>query len=118
MIPSDVTPFTIAVSPQQQQNLKEKLATATFPDELDYAGWQLGSPLADVKRLAASWRDEYDWTSAQNRLNELPHYRTPVLVDGFGDVGLHFIWERSGSEKAIPLLFIHGCEWLQHCRFE
>lgn len=41
-------------------------------------------------------------------MNKLPNYATPIIVDNFGTLGIHFIYQKSGVEGAIPLLFCHG----------
>ena len=47
-------PYTISVPDTALQKLKRKLSDANFPDELDATDqWPYGSPLSDVKRLAA-----------------------------------------------------------------
>ena len=102
------TPFQVCISAEKLQQLKTKLELATFPDELDNAGWSYGSPLSDVKRLVAHWRDNFDWRRAEAKLNELPQFRTNVPVGGFGELDIHFVHQRSDVDGAIPLLFCHG----------
>jgi len=36
---------------------------------------------------------------------------TVVEVEGFGELDMHFIHQKSEVEGAIPLLFVHGCEF-------
>ncbi|KAF2750196.1 alpha/beta-hydrolase [Sporormia fimetaria CBS 119925] len=105
---SPIKPYTISVPDSQINQLKQKLALATFPDELDQAEWEYGAPLDDVKRIAAYWRDEYDWRKAERKLNELPNFVTGIKVEGFEEVDVHFIHQKSGREGAVPLLFVHG----------
>ena len=106
---STPTPYTISVPDTALQKLQRKLHDADFPDELDTADqWPYGSPLADIKRLATHWASQFDWRKAEARLNELPNYRTKVAVDGFGDIDVHFVWQRSARPNAVPLLFVHG----------
>ncbi|KAJ5176240.1 Alpha/beta hydrolase fold-1 [Penicillium canariense] len=104
-----VSPFNIAVPDAQIEQLHKKLEQATFPNELDGAGWDMGVPLAEMKRLATVWRENFDWRAQEKRLNEqLQQYTVPISVDGFGELDIHFIHHRSCSLNAIPLLFIHG----------
>lgn len=106
-----VEPFTLAVPEADLGLLREKLNTTRFPDEIQGAAWDYGAPLADVKRLVARWKDGYDWRSAEAKLNEIPQFTTDVDVDGFGTLNIHFVHRRSEVKNAIPLLFVHGCEW-------
>jgi pimeloyl-ACP methyl ester carboxylesterase len=83
-----------------------------FPDELEKAEWNYGSPLNDIKRLVARWQDGFDWRAAETEINELPMFTTPVAVGGFGELDIHFVHKRSPVDGAIPLLFVHG--WPGH----
>ncbi|KAI9655326.1 MAG: hypothetical protein M1821_005473 [Bathelium mastoideum] len=101
-------PYHISVPDEKLQDLKAKLDLTTFPDELDDAGWSYGSPLSDVKRLVDYWKNSFDWRGAEAKLNELPQFTTNVPVDGFDEVNVHFVHQRSNVAEAVPLLFCHG----------
>ncbi|KAL1960424.1 hypothetical protein VTO42DRAFT_7723 [Malbranchea cinnamomea] len=104
-----IKPFKITVPEAKLVALRRKLEDATFPDELDGAGWALGAPLDDIKRLVAYWKDQFDWRAKEQELNdELPQFTTEIDVQGFGKTEIHFVHQRSKIEDAIPLLFIHG----------
>ena len=108
-----IEPYQISVPDAKLQSLKQKLEHAEFPDELDLlddARWELGSPLADVKRLVAHWKDRYDWRRQEANINALPNFRTTVQVDGFEPLDIHFLHQKSevAGARAIPLLFSHG----------
>ncbi|KAJ5635215.1 epoxide hydrolase [Penicillium longicatenatum] len=104
-----ITPFTIAVPDEQITQLNQKLQQATFPDELDAAGWDMGVPLADMKRLVTTWREKFDWRTQEKKLNEqFKQFTVPVSVDDFGDLEIHVLHHCSGNPRAIPLLFMHG----------
>lgn len=106
---SQPQPYTISVPDTAIEKLKRKLADADYPDELDTADqWPYGSPLADVKRLANHWEKKFDWRQAESKINELPNFRKSVRVEGFGDIDVHFIHQKSTNPNAIPLLFSHG----------
>jgi microsomal epoxide hydrolase len=105
-----ITPYQIAISDDQLQQLHQKLEHTSFPDELDASGWDMGVPLEEIKRLIAVWRDGFDWRAQEAKLNEtLKQVSIRVGVDGFGDLEIHTLHHKSGNSKAIPLLFIHGC---------
>ncbi|KAJ5113344.1 epoxide hydrolase [Penicillium angulare] len=107
------TPFTINVPDEQIKELHQKLQLVTFPDELEDAGWSMGVPLNDMKRLVTTWRESFDWRAREKKLNEqLKQFTVPVLVDGFGELDIHVVHHRSENPRSIPLLFIHGCNVL------
>ncbi|XP_044717720.1 alpha/beta hydrolase fold domain-containing protein [Hirsutella rhossiliensis] len=106
---SQVEPFRIEVPDSAIQRLKEKLAASTFADEVDFSDdWNYGAPLADVKRLAAYWRQGFDWRAHEAKLNELPQFQTRVAVEGFGELNIYLVHKRSSQPGSIPLLFCHG----------
>ena len=106
---ASISPYTIAVPDDRLKRLSQQLSLADFPDELDQAGWDYGAPLADIKRLVAYWKDTYDWRRHEATLNELPNFHTDIQADGFEVLDIHFVWQKSDVEAAIPLLFVHGC---------
>ena len=101
-------PYKIAVPDSALHALQAKLATASLPDELDDAGWDTGTPLADMKRLLVHWQHHFDWRKQEALLNELPHFHTSITVADFGDLDIHFVHQRNSTTGAIPLLFCHG----------
>lgn len=103
-----IKPYTVAIPQAKLDTLKQKLALTTWPDELDDSGWARGAPLDDVKRLAAVWKDSYDWRRHEAKINELPNYHTKIQADGFEPLDIHFVHQKSEVENAIPLLFCHG----------
>lgn len=106
---TSINPYTVAVPDNELEKLAEKLSAASFPDELDDAGWTFGAPLADIKRLTQYWKEEFDWRKEESKINSLPNFRTAIEVDGFGSLDIHFVHQKSNVERAIPLLFSHGC---------
>ena len=109
---ASIEPYTISVPEEQRQRLIKKLEATTFPDELDQAEWDYGVPLADVKRLGTYWKEKFDWGKQEAKLNELPNFKTAIQVDGFESLDIHFVYQKSNVEGAIPLLFSHGCTLL------
>ncbi|KAI1794410.1 epoxide hydrolase [Ganoderma leucocontextum] len=104
--------FTLIVPNADIELLQERLGLVRFPDELDGAGWDYGSPLADVKRLTAHWKSGFDWRKAEVEINKLPMFTRDIEVDGFGTLNVHYVHQASDVKGAIPLLFVHG--WPGH----
>lgn len=102
-------PFKVNVPQEKIDNLSAKLALTDFPDELEESGWDLGVPLQDAKRLIKAWQ-KWDWRTAEENINKLPQFHTGINVDGFGELDIHFVWQKSSIKNAIPLLFSHGCK--------
>lgn len=108
-----VQKFTLSIPDASLESLRQKLTATRFPDEIEDAGWAYGVPPAVVERLVARWKDPdgYDWRAAEAKINEIPQYTTDIEVDGFGVLNVHFVHQRSEVTNAIPLLFVHGCEF-------
>jgi len=103
-------PFQITVSEEALSLLKRKLDDTRFPDEISDAEWAYGAPLADIRRLTERWRDGYDWRVHERELNTLPMFTRSIEVQGFGELCVHYVHQRSSVKGAIPLLFVHGCK--------
>ena len=105
-----IEPYEISVSDSKIESLRKKLEAADFPDELELgdAKWDLGAPLADLKRLATYWKDQYDWRKHEAEMNELPNFHTTIQAEGFEPLDIHFLHQKSEVAGAIPLLFSHG----------
>lgn len=56
--------FNIDIHQSQLDRLRKKLELTDLPDELEEASWDLGSPLADIKRLVEVWKT-WDWKKAE-----------------------------------------------------
>ncbi|KAF8257161.1 Alpha/Beta hydrolase protein [Lactarius quietus] len=100
--------FKISVPDDAVALLKRKLEDTRLPDEVNAAGWDYGAPLGDIKRLIGRWKDGYDWRTHERELNALPMFTRTVAVEGFGELSVHYVHQRSAVEGAIPLLFVHG----------
>lgn len=111
---ASIAPFKINVPEDHLLLLKDKLQRVVFPKETALnSDWTAGVPVGQVKRLAQYWADDYDWRAQEARLNSLlPQFETTVDIDGFGDVPIRFVYQKSEKANSIPLLFVHGCEYL------
>ena len=85
-----VEPFQISVPDEGLKDLSLRLSNVKYPDQFEYDDyWQFGTPVAEIRRLVAYWRDGFDWRQQENALNKLPHFKTKVDIDGFGGLGIH-----------------------------
>ena len=98
-----VVPFTIRVPDAVLTDLRERLARARFPTEINGSGWTHGADLAYMKELVEYWRDRFDWRAQERRLNAFEQFKT--TIDG---IDIHFIHRRSREPGALPLIISHG----------
>jgi pimeloyl-ACP methyl ester carboxylesterase len=95
-------PFPVA-SPQEVQDLRERVAATRWPDAETVPDHSQGVRLDTIQKLASYWASDYDWRSCEQRLKALPHFKTEI--DG---LNIHFIHVRSEHEDALPLILTHG----------
>lgn len=115
---SDIREYKISIPHAAIEETRQKLALAKFPGDIstDDDTWEFGVPVASLKRVTKYWQDEFKWESFEERLNQLPNFETTMSLEGFEPFELHFIHQRSSNPNAIPLLFVHGCEYT-NCLF-
>lgn len=99
----ELTPFTLAVPDADLDDLHRRLDDTRWPPPLPGDDWSTGVPPAALQRLAAAWRDDFDWREAEARLNAHPQLTTEI--DG---ARIHFVHVRSRHEDALPLVLTHG----------
>jgi epoxide hydrolase len=98
-----MSPFTVAVSDDEIDDLRERLARTRWSDELSGTGWDYGTPVAYLRELCEWWANDYDWRAAEKRLNTRPQFIT--RIDG---LRMHYLHVRSPEPTALPLIVIHG----------
>ena len=101
--PSEIRPFRVDVPQATLDDLRDRLARVTWPDELPDAGDSYGVPGSYVRPLAEYWRDGYDWRAQEARINAYPQFTTEI--DG---QTIHFLHVRSPEPQALPLILTHG----------
>ncbi|KAK6537132.1 hypothetical protein TWF694_011330 [Orbilia ellipsospora] len=106
----DIKPFTVDIPKEKLDLLKKKLDLTSFPDEIlpEPNDWSQGPPLSTMRRLIEHWRDGYDWKTEESKLNRFPQFITPIDIDDFGCLNVHFLHINKGVKDALPLVMIHG----------
>ncbi len=100
---NSITPFEIAVSDEELQDLQARLARTRLPDQLDGISWEYGTDLDYMREILAYWQDGFDWREQERQLNQFDQFKTEI--DG---LRMHFIHQRSNNPDAIPLMVVHG----------
>jgi pimeloyl-ACP methyl ester carboxylesterase len=98
-----MTPFKIAVGDGELDDLRRRLESARWPDELAGSGWDYGTDQAALRSLVDRWRDGYDWRPTEAELNGWGSSITTAAGQR-----LHVLHARSDHDDAIPLVLIHG----------
>lgn len=98
-----VTPFRASIPDEQLDDLRARLARTRWPEPAPAPDWSQGVPVDWLRDLCSYWQDRYDWRRCEQRLNDLPQFRTDI--DG---LGIHLIHAPSPSPSALPLVMTHG----------
>jgi microsomal epoxide hydrolase len=98
-----IRPFRVDVPEPVLVDLKERLARARFPDQIDGTDWDYGTSLAYMKELVDYWRTKFDWREQERRLNRFEQFKTNI--DG---LDVHFVHRRSKTPNAMALMLVHG----------
>src|SRR5437667_3834355 len=92
-------PFTLRVSQQTLDDLRERLIRTRWTDEIQDDGWDHGTNHAYLQELVEHWLTGFDWHQQEEAINRFPHFRADV--DGFG---VHFIHERGRGVRPLPII--------------
>lgn len=98
-----ISPFSIPVSLEAMEDLRNRLARTRWPDEITGTGWEYGADLGFMQELCVYWKDQFDWKAQVNALSRFHHFR--YEANGFG---VHFIHERGKGSKPHPIILTHG----------
>ncbi|MGV9367943.1 epoxide hydrolase family protein [Amycolatopsis sp. NPDC003731] len=98
-----IRPFRSETRPEQLADLEERLARTRLAPPLATSDWTHGTPTGYLAELVDYWHTKFDWTAAEQRLNNLPQFLTDV--DG---ATVHFVHAKGNGPKPLPLLFSHG----------
>ncbi|XOV87559.1 MAG: epoxide hydrolase family protein [Pseudomonadota bacterium] len=99
----EVTPFQIAATVEQLEDLKARLRLTRWPDKEPTRDWTQGIPLSYMQEIHDYWLNSYDWEERAALLNRWPGFMT--TIDG---LDIHFLHVRSNNPAARPLLMTHG----------
>ncbi|KRB62107.1 multidrug MFS transporter [Rhizobium sp. Root708] len=100
---SEIRPFRAEVPQAALTDLRRRLDDTRWPDDETVSDRSQGVQPAKLRELVEYWRTDYDWRSAERRLNAYPQFLTNI--DG---LDIHFIHVRSKHPNAMPLVMTHG----------
>ncbi|HEX9553781.1 MAG TPA: epoxide hydrolase [Streptosporangiaceae bacterium] len=100
---TEIRPFRIDIPQADLDELRARLESTRWPDQVPDSGWDYGIPLDYVQQLAEYWRTSYDWRVHEQALNAFPQFTT-----GIDGQRVHFLHVSSPEPDAIPLIMTHG----------
>jgi pimeloyl-ACP methyl ester carboxylesterase len=100
---TEIRPFQVEIPQEEIDDLRRRLAATRWPDRETVGDASQGVQLEKLKDLVGYWATDYDWHTAEAKLNALPQFVTEI--DG---LEIHFIHVRSPHEDAVPVIITHG----------
>ena len=73
---AEITPFRIAATDDQLEDLKRRLRATRWPERECVEDWSQGLPLAYAQEVCQYWLEKYDWRAREARLNRFPQFKT------------------------------------------
>jgi pimeloyl-ACP methyl ester carboxylesterase len=98
-----VEPFSIAVPEAAVTDLKERLARARWPDQVENISWDQGTDRTYLQKLVDYWQSGFDWRVQEAALNKLPQFRATI-----NGQHIHFVHARAKPGRGFPLIITHG----------
>ena len=95
--------FRFEATQEAIDDLRRRIAATRWPSKELVQDRSQGVQLAAIQALAQFWTTDYNWRTAEAKLNALPQFTTEI--DG---LTIHFIHVRSPHEDALPLIMTHG----------
>ncbi len=95
-------PFTVHFDNPLRVDLLRRLAETRWTDA-PTLGWQYGMSKSFLEGLVEYWQRDYDFDTAERRINDMPQFR--VNVGGFG---IHYVHFRGRGPHPTPLLLMNG----------
>jgi pimeloyl-ACP methyl ester carboxylesterase len=100
---TDIRPFPVDTPDEKLAELHRRVTATLWPSRELVDDRSQGVQLEALQKLADYWTTDYDWRTAEAKLNALPQFTTEI--DG---VEIHFIHVTSQHENALPLIMTHG----------
>jgi pimeloyl-ACP methyl ester carboxylesterase len=100
---TEIRSFEVEVPEAELTDLRRRIAATRWPSKELVEDRSQGVQLATLRALAGYWATDYDWRTAEAKLNALPQFMTQI--DG---VDIHFIHVKSRHDNAVPLIMTHG----------
>jgi pimeloyl-ACP methyl ester carboxylesterase len=95
--------FQIDIDESVLTDLRARIRATRWIDEIDHAGWKLGTNKKYLQELCDYWAELFNWKKVESYLNTFDHYKADVA-----GTGIHFIFQPGKGKIRIPLLLLHG----------
>ena len=98
-----IQPYKIKIDDQILINLRERIKSTRWTDEISGSGWEFGADFSYMKELAEYWVNNFDWRKIEDKINEYPNFIAEI--DGYK---IHFLHIKGKLTGSVPLIALHG----------
>ena len=103
---SDIRPFTIEISDEVIDDLRQRLAMTRWPEAETPEDWSQGIPLAYTREVVEYWQSEYDMQRLADRLNAYDNFITEIdgldiVIDGADEYDPRFQLIKGGGAALL-----------------
>jgi pimeloyl-ACP methyl ester carboxylesterase len=98
-----IQPFVANIPQPILDDLKLRIRSTRWPDEISDSGWTYGANLSYMKELTDYWSNTFDWRKIEEEINSFPNFIAEI--DGYK---IHFLHIKGKGKKSIPLIITHG----------
>ena len=67
-------PFRIQIADKVLDDLRSRLRSTRWPDQVPGIGWKQGTELEWLQHLVSFWADDFDWRGWEQRLNAFDQF--------------------------------------------
>ena len=100
---AEISEFKIDFLEADIEDLRTRIQNSRWPEKETVDDWSQGVPLDYLQDLCGYWASNYDWLKTQDRLNDIPQFKTDI-----NGLSIHFMHVRSPHKNAKPILITHG----------
>jgi pimeloyl-ACP methyl ester carboxylesterase len=102
---STIRPFKIRVDEATLARIRQRVREVQWPRTSRGAGWRYGVDAQWFRELVTYWGRQFDWRTAETRLNKAPQYL--ASVDG-RDLHYARLQPSEHTRRAPPIMLLHG----------
>src|SRR5215204_1509833 len=95
--------FSANISQEVLDDLKARIKSTRWTDEIIGSEWNYGANLSYMKELADYWLNEFDWRKVENEINTYPNFIAEI-----DNYKIHFLHIKGKGKVSVPLIITHG----------
>ncbi len=95
--------FKVRIEQKILDDLRARLESTRWPDEIEASGWTYGASLSYMKELTNYWLHDFNWRKTEDEINKYGNYI--ARIDGYD---IHFLHIKGKGVKSVPIIITHS----------